>query len=173
MLRAFLVTRCQRRFDGAAPPFLQGLSRPTSDAPPTARRRSASLVGPAGRGAADSGLVCAMIVPGTIPRSRSTGRHIMIEPGLKEKVVLITGANNPHGIGAGIARAFAAQGSKVFLHYFRQPKRVCGAIRQASQGRRSTTRNRPNPPTRCSPLESGQARWVTGQRIYVGGGHGM
>lgn len=44
----------------------------------------------------------------------------MIDPGLKEKVVLITGANNPYGIGAGIARAFAAQGSKVFLHYFRQ-----------------------------------------------------
>ena len=44
----------------------------------------------------------------------------MIDPGLKEKVVLITGANNPHGIGAGIARAFAAQGAKVFLHYLRQ-----------------------------------------------------
>jgi len=44
----------------------------------------------------------------------------MIDPGLKEKVVLITGANNPHGIGAGVARAFAAQGSRVFLHYFRQ-----------------------------------------------------
>jgi 3-oxoacyl-[acyl-carrier protein] reductase len=44
----------------------------------------------------------------------------MTDPGLKEKVVLITGANNPHGIGAGIARAFAAQGSRVFLHYFRQ-----------------------------------------------------
>ncbi len=26
----------------------------------------------------------------------------MIDPGLKEKVVLITGANNPHGIGAGV-----------------------------------------------------------------------
>jgi len=44
----------------------------------------------------------------------------MIDPGLKEKVVLITGANNPYGIGAGIARAFAAQGAKVFLHYLRQ-----------------------------------------------------
>jgi 3-oxoacyl-[acyl-carrier protein] reductase len=44
----------------------------------------------------------------------------MIDPGLKGKVVLITGANNPHGIGAGIARAFAAQGSRLFLHYFRQ-----------------------------------------------------
>ena len=44
----------------------------------------------------------------------------MIDPGLKDKVVLITGANNPHGIGAGIARAFAAQGAQVFLHYLRQ-----------------------------------------------------
>lgn len=44
----------------------------------------------------------------------------MLEPGLAGKVVLITGANNPHGIGAGVARAFAAQGANVFLHYFRQ-----------------------------------------------------
>jgi 3-oxoacyl-[acyl-carrier protein] reductase len=44
----------------------------------------------------------------------------MIDPGLKGKVVLITGANNPHGIGAGVSRAFAAQGSRVFLHYFLQ-----------------------------------------------------
>jgi 3-oxoacyl-[acyl-carrier protein] reductase len=43
----------------------------------------------------------------------------VIDPQLTDKVVLITGANNPHGIGAGIARAFAAQGAKVFLHYFR------------------------------------------------------
>ncbi len=42
----------------------------------------------------------------------------MIDPGLNGKVVLITGANNPHGIGAAIARAFAVQGAKVFLHYF-------------------------------------------------------
>jgi 3-oxoacyl-[acyl-carrier protein] reductase len=44
----------------------------------------------------------------------------MIDPGLTKKVVLVTGANNPHGIGAGIAKAFAAQGCMVFLHYFRQ-----------------------------------------------------
>jgi hypothetical protein len=46
--------------------------------------------------------------------------ELMIDPGLKEKVVLITGANNTHGIGAGMARAFAVQGAKVFLHYLRQ-----------------------------------------------------
>ena len=44
----------------------------------------------------------------------------MVDPGLAGKVVLITGANNPYGIGAGMAQAFAAQGAKIFLHYFRQ-----------------------------------------------------
>lgn len=44
----------------------------------------------------------------------------MIDPRLKDKVVLITGANNPYGIGAAVARAFAAQGARIFLHYFRQ-----------------------------------------------------
>ena len=37
--------------------------------------------------------------------------------------MLVTGTNNPHGIGAGVARAFASQGAKVFLHYFRQNPR--------------------------------------------------
>ena len=31
----------------------------------------------------------------------------------------MTGTNNPHGIGAAVAQAFAVQGAKVFLHYFR------------------------------------------------------
>jgi 3-oxoacyl-[acyl-carrier protein] reductase len=44
----------------------------------------------------------------------------MIDPGLKDKVVLVTGGNNPHGIGAATARAFATQGAAVFIHYFRQ-----------------------------------------------------
>ena len=44
----------------------------------------------------------------------------MIDPGLQDKVVLVTGANNPSGIGAAAARAFAAQGARVFLHGYSQ-----------------------------------------------------
>ena len=39
----------------------------------------------------------------------------MIDPGLEGKTVLITGANNPFGIGAATVRAFFAQGARVFL----------------------------------------------------------
>ena len=44
----------------------------------------------------------------------------MIDPGLKDKVVLVTGGNNPYGIGAAVAKAFAAQSAKSFIHFFRQ-----------------------------------------------------
>mgnify|MGYP001563770212 FL=1 len=40
----------------------------------------------------------------------------MVNPGLQNKVVLITGGNNPRGIGAATAKAFAAQGAAVFIH---------------------------------------------------------
>lgn len=43
----------------------------------------------------------------------------MIDPQLESRVVLVTGTNNPYGIGAATAKAFAAQGAAVMLHYFR------------------------------------------------------
>ena len=45
----------------------------------------------------------------------------MINPQLQDKVVLITGAN--HGIGAETARRLAEQGAKVFLTYYRLPRK--------------------------------------------------
>ena len=38
----------------------------------------------------------------------------VIDPGLKDKVVLITGTNNPFGIGAGITKAFVERGRRCF-----------------------------------------------------------
>jgi 3-oxoacyl-[acyl-carrier protein] reductase len=52
-------------------------------------------------------------------RSPDKGGSEVIDPGLKDRVALITGGNNPFGIGAAIARAFASHGTKVFIHYFR------------------------------------------------------
>ena len=46
----------------------------------------------------------------------------MIDYGLKDKVALVTGANNPQGIGATTALAFARQGAKVVLVYKRIPR---------------------------------------------------
>ena len=43
----------------------------------------------------------------------------MVNYGLKDKVAIITGANNPQGIGAATALAFAREGAKVVLVYKR------------------------------------------------------
>ncbi len=43
----------------------------------------------------------------------------MIDPQLEGKVILVTGANNVHGIGAAIAQSFAHQEAKVLLTYLR------------------------------------------------------
>ncbi len=56
----------------------------------------------------------------------------MIDPQLADKVVLITGAN--HGIGAATARAFAAQGAKVFISYYREACRYSAEeLKQAQE----------------------------------------
>ena len=46
----------------------------------------------------------------------------MADYGLKGRVALITGANNPRGIGAATALAFAREGAKVVLVYKRIPR---------------------------------------------------
>ena len=43
----------------------------------------------------------------------------MIDTGLKDKIVLVTGAN--HGIGAATVKAFAGQEASVFISYYRPP----------------------------------------------------
>ena len=55
----------------------------------------------------------------------------MVDYGLKDKVALITGANNPQGIGAATAFAFAREGAKVVLVY----KRVLRPFDGAKTGR--------------------------------------
>lgn len=52
-----------------------------------------------------------------------------METGLAGRTVLITGANNPYGVGAATAKAFAACGARIFLHYFRMApsEEVAGA----------------------------------------------
>jgi 3-oxoacyl-[acyl-carrier protein] reductase len=44
----------------------------------------------------------------------------LIDPQLKGKAALVTGGNNPFGIGAAVSRMLASHGAKVFIHYFRQ-----------------------------------------------------
>lgn len=43
----------------------------------------------------------------------------MIDPRLEGRIVLVTGANNPHGIGAAVAEAFARQGARVLISHLR------------------------------------------------------
>jgi 3-oxoacyl-[acyl-carrier protein] reductase len=57
----------------------------------------------------------------------------MIDTGLKNKVVLVTGGNNPRGIGAATARAFAAQGSLVFIHYFRSNRDTAKDLKEIEE----------------------------------------
>ena len=46
----------------------------------------------------------------------------MVDYGLKNRVAIVTGANNPQGIGATVALAFAREGAKVVLVYKKLPR---------------------------------------------------
>ena len=46
----------------------------------------------------------------------------MVDYGLKDRVAIVTGANNPQGIGATTALAFAREGAKVVLIYKKLPR---------------------------------------------------
>lgn len=43
----------------------------------------------------------------------------MIDPGIRRKGALVTGVNNPEGVGAAVVRALAGQGARLFLTYLR------------------------------------------------------
>ena len=57
----------------------------------------------------------------------------MINTGLESKVVIVTGANNPRGIGASVARALASQGAKVFITYLRMSPEDFGISAEQAQ----------------------------------------
>lgn len=57
----------------------------------------------------------------------------MIDPKLKDKVVIVTGAN--HGIGAATAIAFAREGAKVFINYYRFSAEAHGCISEDQAGK--------------------------------------
>ena len=57
----------------------------------------------------------------------------MIDPRLRGRGVLVTGANNPMGIGAAVATAFAALGARLFLHYHRANEGLGTELYRAQQ----------------------------------------
>jgi 3-oxoacyl-[acyl-carrier protein] reductase len=61
----------------------------------------------------------------------------MIDPGLRGKRVLVTGANNPLGLGAAIAEAFAAQDADLFLTYLREEPEAFGVDATAAASARA------------------------------------
>lgn len=57
----------------------------------------------------------------------------MLDTDLKDKVVIVTGAN--HGIGAATAMAFAGEGAKVFITYLRLSPSAYGGVDEEEAGR--------------------------------------
>ena len=96
--------------------------------------------------------------------------------GLSGRVALVTGANNPLGIGAATARALAARGAAVFITSFRRPPAASPAelerARRAGTGGPAFYEAVGQEPPEAIVREI-EARWLTGQLLYVGGGWKM
>ncbi len=57
----------------------------------------------------------------------------MIDPRLEGRVAIVTGANNPRGIGAATAQALVAQGVSVFMTYLRMPLEATGVAQAEAE----------------------------------------
>jgi NAD(P)-dependent dehydrogenase (short-subunit alcohol dehydrogenase family) len=93
---------------------------------------------------------------------------------LKNKVAVITGASK--GIGASIARYFAAEGAKVVVNYASSKERADKVVKAIM---RKCLFPRHRLATEASPrdiakavvfLASDDAAWITGERFSVSGG---
>jgi 3-oxoacyl-[acyl-carrier protein] reductase len=65
------------------------------------------------------------------------GDSNMIDTGLKDRVVIVTGAN--HGMGAATAKTFAEQGAKVLVTYYRFAAEAYGEISEEEIAKATTT----------------------------------
>ena len=63
----------------------------------------------------------------------------------KQKTVLVTGANNPEGIGAAIAKSFHNSGFKVILHGYADPENSTKVIPTELGAQRYTALNKQLP----------------------------
>jgi 3-oxoacyl-[acyl-carrier protein] reductase len=101
----------------------------------------------------------------------------MIDAGVRDRVVLITGGN--HGISVTTGRAFAEQGAKVLITYLRLsgPVQTGYITRKAEELLLDIPLRRIGEPRDIADaivfLASEQVSWITGQVIKVLEGHAI